>query len=167
MFNEKGEEVFFTVGEGPGATGEPDHIEKAHEEAVSSLKREWGPGYEGIVESAQYALSKIDGGGKIAEILDRTGLGDDVEMISHLADAGERLRAGGDPGVKASEFIAALQEDLEGPLAVLLKPGGPSKSEALAALEEIEATPDHHYHTSRDGDPVFRMVTRLYSIAYE
>lgn len=137
-------------------------------EAEAAMMREFGPGYEEIVGGAREALQAIDQGGRIAELADSTGFGNDAIMVSLLEDLGRDLKDGASPAELRQAVVQAFEEALsKGPFACLLTPGGPSKLEALAAIRDIEAHTNHPINTQPRPPSVQRMIRRLYHHAYD
>jgi len=136
-----------------------DPLEYAKNKAEAGMKRQWIAGYEDVISKAQANLQRLDTGGKLSDILNTTTLGNAPEMVALLHDAES------DPDITAEGIIEVLHAALEGPLEVLLVPGGPSPELAQAAVDAINADPKHPYWSSKIGDTVHNMTTRLFQIA--
>jgi hypothetical protein len=147
----------------PDQGGKPlDPLEESHRDAVRKVMRTFGAGAEEMVRAARSTLKAMDTDGRLSEILERTGLGDDADVISQFYD---------DEAFKnrpASEIVRELEEELcELGLACLAKRGGPTRAEARSAINAILADETHPYHSSKFGDKIHRAVCRLFQIALD
>lgn len=103
-------------------------LERARTEAIEGLRKEWGNGFEKKVETARLALKQF-ADDKIIDYLDRSGLGDDVNLIRLFAKIGESLNE----DTFKSETIRSL---------------GMTKEEAQSKINDIMGNFNHPYYNS-------------------
>jgi len=110
-------------------------------EGLNKLKTEWGAAYDSEVKKAANTAVKV-GGKEFIEYLERTGLGDDPQIIKMLAKFGgmigeKGLTGEGDSGARTPEQLKSrlqqLQSDIKSPYYDAQNP------QHTAAKQEVEA----------------------------
>ena len=122
----------------------------SQKEALTKLQEEWGPRFARKAVLAQRIVKEV-GGKDVLDLLDQTGLGNNVALVKFFADLGEWAAEDG--------FIPGEIAGVEGPDAAKKK------------IAEIQANKDHPYNnpkmagTQAHKDAVAEMQ-RLHEIAY-
>ena len=143
----------FIVGqEEAGAQSRTQAAQQAKLEGLNTLKKEWGQGFDKEVSAARLAVREV-GGQEFMEFLEKSGLGDDVNVIRAMAKFGkllgeDRIRgeAGGRFGRTPAEVqneIAKIQGDMSHPYYNKAHAGH------LAALKQMEGLYQELYQDKR------------------
>lgn len=117
-------------------------------ETVNSLKKEWGQAFEHKVKAAQRAVEEI-GGKDLVEALNKTGAGNDPNIIRAFAKMADFLRE--DVVVGANGSVSAM-----------------TPNEAVEKARSMMSDPAHPFNNKAhpNHQAAKKEVERLYQIAY-
>jgi len=120
----------------------------SHNQAVESLRKEWGVEYDAKVSRAIRAVNAMGGEG-LQQHLDETGWGDDPVLVKVFSRMGEFI---GEDG-----FVKGGQVTMDS-----------SKEQAKAKIAEISNNMDHPlWHDNKPGHPeAVQEWTRLHQVAF-
>lgn len=87
-----------------------EHLSTSQQEAVDSLKQEWGRAFDERVGLAKQAVAKF-GGDELKTYLDESGLGNHPSLIKAFAEVGKLLKEdGAPPGSGSTSFTMSAEE---------------------------------------------------------
>jgi hypothetical protein len=122
---------------------------KSEADAVETMRKEWGGATERNIELARRVIGTM-GGEKAKEVLNRTGLGNEPDMIRLFARVGKLLAE--------AQLISG---DVE---------GIPTVDDAKKKIAVVLADPKHLYHPSFAGKPghaeAVEEMRKLHELAY-
>lgn len=91
-----------------GFTTHNDNIIAQREQAMTTLKGEWGANYDANVKTAQLAVREL-GGQELFEVLEGAGLADNPQIIKFLHNAGTKLLDDAAIGGGNNQFAGSIE----------------------------------------------------------
>lgn len=116
-------------------------------EATETLKNEWGVGFEGKVAQARAAVKEF-GGQELLDVLNQSGLGNNVQVIKAFANIGNKILE--DKALPGQQARAQTTDDL------------------ISKARQMMGDPNHPYNQKSHPNHMAARseVEKLYQLAY-